>query len=80
MVPSHPRDLPVIIENSETGGYRWLEGWMNGAGGWPAAVVNQDYVGDEYIRNLLRDKNFRRALSLAINREEINEAVWFGSR
>jgi peptide/nickel transport system substrate-binding protein len=73
-----PRNLPVILDNEERGGYRWIEGWLNGAGGWPAFVVNQDFVGDDYIHGLLRDKNFRRALSLALDREEINEAVWFG--
>ncbi|MBS3934329.1 MAG: ABC transporter substrate-binding protein [Truepera sp.] len=76
-VPS-PRDLPVILDNQERGGYRWLEGWINGAGGWPMLVVNQDFVGDDYIRTLQRDKNFMRGLSLSIDREMINEAIWFG--
>ncbi len=73
-----PRDLPVILDNEERGGYRWLEGWINGAGGWPMIVVNQDHVLDDYIRDVLRDKNFMRGLSLAVDRERANEAIWFG--
>ena len=55
-----------------------MNGWINGAGAYPGFVVNQDYVGDEYIRNLLRDKNFRRGLSVALDREVMNEAIWYG--
>jgi peptide/nickel transport system substrate-binding protein len=74
----NPRNIPVIAENEERGNYRWLEGWINGAGGWPSFFVNQDFVGDDYIRELLRDPNFRRGLSHAIDREAINEVIWFG--
>jgi peptide/nickel transport system substrate-binding protein len=35
-------------------------------------------VKDPVWRKLVRDKNFRRALSLAIDRHEINEVVYFG--
>jgi peptide/nickel transport system substrate-binding protein len=73
-----PRNIPVLIENQERGGYRWLDGWRSGAGGWPAVIVNQTFAGDETIRDLLRNTDFRRALSVAVDRELINEAVWFG--
>lgn len=73
-----PRDLPVVLDNQERGGYRWLEGWINGAGGWPMAVINQDHVLDDYIREVQRDKNFMRGLSLAVDRERANEAIWYG--
>ena len=33
---------------------------------------------DETMRNLLQDRRFRRALSLAIHRYEINQVVYFG--
>jgi peptide/nickel transport system substrate-binding protein len=72
------RNLAVLLDNAERGGYRFLEGWIEGAGGLPMFMVNQDFVGDDYIRELLRDKNFRRGLSVAINREEVNEVVWHG--
>jgi peptide/nickel transport system substrate-binding protein len=35
-------------------------------------------TNDEEFRKLLRDVRFRRALSLAINRHEINQVVYFG--
>lgn len=73
-----PRNLPLLIENQERGGYRWLDGWRSGAGGWPAVIVNQTYTGGDTIRTLLQNKTFRQALSYAINRDVINEAVWFG--
>jgi peptide/nickel transport system substrate-binding protein len=73
-----PRNLPILIENQERGGYRWLDGWRSGAGGWPAVIVNQTYTGGDTMRALLQDKRFRQALSFAVNRDVINEAVWFG--
>lgn len=73
-----PRNLPVLLANAARGDYRHMSGWINGAGAWPGFVVNQDYVGDPYIRNLLRDVNFRRGLSVALDRDVINEAVWYG--
>ena len=73
-----PRNLPLLIENQERGGYRWLDGWRSGAGAWPAVIVNQTYTGGDTIRALLQNKSFRQALSLAINRDVINEAVWSG--
>jgi len=73
----NPRNIPVLHENQEKGNYKLLM-WSNGAGGWPGMLVNQDHVGDEYIRQLLRDKRFRRAVSVAIDRENINEAIWNG--
>lgn len=73
-----PRDLPLLLEGAEAAGIRHVPGWINAAGGWPMLVVNQDFIGDEYIRSLLRDKNFRRGLSVAIDRHHMNEVIWFG--
>ena len=39
---------------------------------------NQDYDADPQIGELLRDKRFRQALSLAMDREYINETLYFG--
>ena len=38
---------------------------------------NQNHL-DPFKREMYRDKRFRQALSLAINREEINDTVFFG--
>ena len=35
-------------------------------------------VGDPIWRQLIRDVRFRRALSLAVNREEINQVIYYG--
>jgi len=51
--------------------------WKSGGGSAVALLPNLNYE-DEAWRNLFRDVRFRRALSLAINRQEINEIVYFG--
>ncbi len=51
--------------------------WKSGGGSAVALLPNLNYE-DETWRKLLRDVRFRRALSLAINRDEINEIVYFG--
>ncbi len=85
-----PGDVPALLENASKGGYRLLKGWTDGAGAWPGYMVNQYYVegGENYaddtpehaseIRDLLRDKRFRQALSLGIDREAVIDAVWGG--
>jgi ABC-type transport system substrate-binding protein len=85
-----PNDLPLFIEKAADGGYRMLEGWMNGAGAWPGYMVNQYYVeGGKYytddtpehaaeIRELLRDKRFRKALSWGIDRNRLIDVAWNG--
>ena len=85
-----PNDLPLFIEKAADGGYRMLEGWMNGAGAWPGYMVNQYYVeGGKYytddtpehaaeIRELLRDKRFRKALSWGIDRQRVIDVAWNG--
>lgn len=73
----NPKNISTLIKNQDRGNYRVLK-WTNGAGGWPGLLVNQDYVGDPYIRDLLRNKKFRQAISMAIDRDNINEAIWNG--
>ena len=48
------------------------------AKGAHAALLPDLNNQDETMRELLRDRRFRRALSLAINRFEINQIVYFG--
>lgn len=70
-------NLPTLLKNQERGNYQVVQ-YKQGSGAWPAILVNQNFVGDEYIRTLLRDKRFRQALSMAIDRDNINESVWLG--
>jgi peptide/nickel transport system substrate-binding protein len=78
-----PNDIPFLLEQAETGGYHLLEGAVNGAGGWPSWLINQDFndtsfANWEEIRATLRDKNFRRALSHAMDRQRIIDVAWDG--
>ena len=75
---NNPLDIPFLQEQAEAGGYHLQEGWMNGAGGWPAWLVNQDYVEDEEIRDLLRNKWFRKGMSVALDRERVIDVAWGG--
>ena len=71
------RNIPTLLRNQERGNYNVVM-LSEGAGAMHAVVVNQDFVGDDYIRELLRNTRFRRAVSVAIDREVINEAIWGG--
>ena len=51
--------------------------WRTARGSQVALFPNLNSE-DEQWRTLMRDVRFRRALSLAINREEINEVIYFG--
>ncbi|MGQ9632382.1 MAG: ABC transporter substrate-binding protein [bacterium] len=67
----------VFMENREKGDYRVLA-WKSGFGADIALYPNLDYTGDPVLRDLINDRRFRIALSVAINREEINELVFLG--
>jgi peptide/nickel transport system substrate-binding protein len=85
-----PMDIPFLMAQAAVGDYQLLTGWMNGAGAWPGYMVNQYYVegGGNYaddtperaaeIRALLRNANFRRALSLGFNRQDVIDEAWNG--
>lgn len=51
--------------------------WREGAGAHLALYPNLN-ARDPVWRALLRDARFRRALSLAIHREEINQVIYYG--
>jgi peptide/nickel transport system substrate-binding protein len=51
--------------------------WRTGPGSELALYPNLN-VDDPVWRRLVRDVQFRRALSLAVNRHEINQAIYFG--
>ena len=63
-------------ENEQSGGYRVIA--VPGVNASEAAFsINQNYP-DPALREVFNDVRFRRALSAAIDREEINETVYFG--
>jgi peptide/nickel transport system substrate-binding protein len=67
-------DYPVLKANEDKGGYKVLL--------WPADAadlllyINQSYQGPE--KEYLTNKKFRQALSIALNRSEINEISVLG--
>src|SRR4051812_29761810 len=67
----------TFLKASETqNGYKVLL-WRTGSGSQLALYPNLN-VDDETWRQVVRDARFRRALSLATNRHEINQAIYFG--
>ncbi len=68
---------PVLKKNEDKGNYRvWMGQDLWGAA--PAFVINQTLVDDPVMADILRNKEFRQALSLAIDRNEINEVIALG--
>ncbi len=70
------RNIPLYHEYGEEGGYR-VKLWENARGAHVILQVNLSHP-DEALREIFGDKRFRQALSLAIDREDINEALYFG--
>ncbi|MEJ6951174.1 ABC transporter substrate-binding protein [Natronospora cellulosivora (SeqCode)] len=70
-------DYPTLFAGQESGNY---DLWI-GDDIWASTVtfvIQQNYQHDEGIAEILSDVRVRRALSLAIDREEINELVFMG--
>lgn len=69
--------LPVILENRQKGNYTvHLDLGFGGAD--YIMQVNQSYKADPEIRKWLTNADFRRALSLGIDRDQMNETFWLG--
>jgi peptide/nickel transport system substrate-binding protein len=69
-------DYTFLKAGEENGDYH-VRLWRTGPGSQFALYPNLN-VNDEAWRKLVRDVRFRRALSLAIDRHEINQALYFG--
>lgn len=69
--------LPVFLENREQGNYSVR--LDPGAYGSDATLqINHSYDGDPEVAKWLRTTDFRRALSLGIDRDQLNETFWLG--
>ena len=69
--------LPVFLENQEKGNYTVrLDPAANGADA--ALQTNQSFEADPEIGKWLRNRDFRHALSLGIDRDQLNETFWLG--
>jgi len=69
--------LPIFLENKDKGNYKVVLD-----PGFDAAAVamhtNQSYEADPEIRKWLTNVDFRRAVSMGIDRDQINEAFFLG--
>jgi peptide/nickel transport system substrate-binding protein len=69
--------LPVFLENAERGKYKiHLDPGFNGADS--ELKFNLAYRGDPEIQKWFANVDFRRALALGIDREQINQAFFLG--
>jgi peptide/nickel transport system substrate-binding protein len=78
-----PNNIPFLLEQTESGNFHLHEGAVNGAGGWPGWLIDQDFADQtfenwEEIREVLRNANFRQALSYAMDRQRIIDVAWGG--
>jgi peptide/nickel transport system substrate-binding protein len=69
-------NIPLYKANEEEEGYRTLV-YTSAATARPYYILNY-FTSDEELRELFRNAEFRKALSLAIDRGEINERFYFG--
>ncbi|MGM0370157.1 MAG: ABC transporter substrate-binding protein [Bacillota bacterium] len=70
-------DYPTLKSSEDSGGY---DAWI-GDSIWASRVTlafQQNYLDDEVMSEILSNKKFRQALSIGIDREEINELVFLG--
>ncbi len=70
-------ELPLYQANIVSGDFS-LYAWPDTAGNDALLGVNQTYNEDPEIGRMMRQKDFRIALSLGIDRNEINELVFLG--
>ena len=71
-------NLPLFQQYTDRGGYRLQIYPSPSPSDW-GFWVNQSYDEDPVIGDLLRKRDFRRALGLAVDREEIREVVYVGA-
>ncbi len=69
-------DMALYTANAEKGGYK-VRVWKSGEGSAAHLQLNLTIEGP-VLRQLFGDVRFRRALSHAIDRDEINKKVYFG--
>ena len=69
--------LPVFLENRIKGNYDvHLDPALNGSDA--TLQINHAYEADPEIAKWLHTRDFRRALALGINRDQLNETFWLG--
>ena len=69
--------VPLYLENQEANGYK-LHFDTQEAGADATVKFNMAYQIDPYIGDLFRNVDFRRALAIGIDREQMNEVFFLG--
>ena len=67
----------LLATNAEKGGYK-LYNWITANGSVSQLMLNTFDHKDPVLQDIFSDVRFRQALSLGINREEINEILFSG--
>ena len=70
-------NYPVFKENEKSGKYRVIT-WPTFGGADAVVAFNQSYKADPELGKIMATKEFRVALSHAINRDQIKESVFLG--
>ncbi|MGE0417195.1 MAG: ABC transporter substrate-binding protein [Acetobacteraceae bacterium] len=70
-------NYPVLKEQERTGKYRIVT-WPTFGGADAVVAINSTYTADPVMGKVMAEKDFRVALSLAINRDQIKESVFLG--
>jgi peptide/nickel transport system substrate-binding protein len=69
-------DYPLYVENEEAGDYK-VYLFENSRGNDVGITFNQTH-NDPVLREIFNDVRFRQAMSLAINRKQVNDVLYFG--
>ena len=69
--------LPLFLENAESVGYR-IQFWRQPQSGIANIYVNETWDGNAEIQSYIQNVEFRRALSMGIERDQINEVFFLG--
>ena len=72
-------NFPVLKENSQKTGKYSIYLWSSLGGADADLIFNQTYVKDAEIGKVLANKDFRIAMSYAINRKQIQESAFLGT-
>jgi peptide/nickel transport system substrate-binding protein len=70
-------NYPVLKEQERSGKYRIIT-WPTFGGSDAVIQLNQSYAANPELGKLLATQDFRVALSIAINRDQIKESVFLG--
>ena len=72
-------NFPVLKENEQKLGKYKIFLWSSPGGQDAGVIFNQTYAKDAELGKLMANKDFRIAMSLAINRKQINESAFLGT-